>query len=637
METQTEVAAGARPNSRGAPVAGRAAAGAQALEAARNLLDLLLLQARAPERPAAKFKVENRWQEATWGETCDRVRRIAAGLAELGIARGDRVAIFSATRYEWVLANMAIYGVGGVAVPIYASNTPQEVEYILKDSGACAVFIDRDQPEGRSSGRWARVREIRPSLPLLKHCIGFEVEAADPGLISLSDLEQRGAARLAGNPTALEEANAALDPGDLAYILYTSGTTGAPKGVMLTHEAWTKEAMAAHDAQLLIEGDVILLFLPLAHSFALVVMATWLGVGIVMAFAESVERAVDNAAEVRATVLPAVPRVFEKAYSKVVADGESAPGVKGRLFHWAMGQFDEYAAARNAGREHTSVQWALAKRLVFSKIQERLQARFGGRMRLFVSGGAPLSKKIAYFFDTCGLLVCEGYGLTETCAGTFVNRPSRVRIGTVGPAMKFIDVKIAEDGEVLVRGPQVMKGYYNLPKETAEALESDGWFHTGDIGELDGDGALRITDRKKDLIKTSGGKYIAPQELENALKTEPLISQVMVHGDRRKYVSALVTVSEENARKWAEDNQVAADSYAELSQRPEVRARVQAAIDALNAALPSYATVKRFTILDREWAQETGEITPSLKVKRKLVTAKYAKVLDAMYESESFD
>lgn len=637
MDTQTEAAAGMRSKAREISLENRSVAGAHALEAARNLLDLLLLQARAPERPAAQFKVDGRWQKASWGEVCERVRRMAAGLAELGIGRGERVAIFSATRYEWVLANLAIYGVGGVAVPIYASNTPEEVEYIIRDSGACAIFIDRDQPEGRSAGRWARVQEIRSKLPKLKHFIGFEMGAPDQGLLSLADLEQKGAARLASSRSALEEASAATQPDDLAYILYTSGTTGAPKGVMLTHDAWTKEAMAAHDAQLLVEGDLILLFLPLAHSFALVVMVTWLGVGISMAFAESVERAVDNAAEVKATVLPAVPRVFEKAYSKVVNDGGSAPGVKGRLFHWAMRQFDDYAAARSAGREYASVQWALAKRLVFSKIQEKLSVRFGGRMRLFISGGAPLSKKIAYFFDTCGLLVCEGYGLTETCAGTFVNRPSRVKIGTVGPALKFIEVKLAEDGEILVRGPQIMKGYYNRPKETAEALEPDGWFHTGDIGELDGDGSLRITDRKKDLIKTSGGKYIAPQELENALKTEPLISQVMVHGDKRKYVSALLTLSEENARKWAEDNRVAVASFVELSQHPEIRARVQAAIDAVNATQPSYATIKKFAILDREWSQETGEITPSLKVKRKFVTSKYAKVLDGLYDGEAFD
>jgi long-chain acyl-CoA synthetase len=366
-------------------------------------------------------------------------------------------------------------------------------------------------------------------------------------------------------------------------------------------------------------------------------MAAWLGVGTVMAFAESVERAVDNAAEIKATVLPAVPRVFEKAFSKVVADGSSARGLKGRLFQWAMRQFDVYVAAKIAGREITSIQWSLAKRLVFAKIEERLKARFGGRMRLFVSGGAPLSKKIAYFFDACGLLIVEGYGLTETCAGTFVNRPTNVRIGTVGPAIKFIEAKIAEDGEILVRGPQVMKGYYNLPKETAEVLEPDGWFHTGDIGELDPDGALRITDRKKDLIKTSGGKYIAPQELESALKTEPLISQVVIHGDRRKYVSALITLSEENARKWAEEHRVPAESFAELTRRPEIRARLQAAIDALNASQPSYATVKRFAILDHEWSQETGEITPSLKVKRKFVTSKFLSVLDGLYEGEAFD
>ncbi len=609
---------------------------AKALDEARNLLDLLLVRAREPDRLGAKFKVGASWQSATWGQMLERVRGMAAGLSELGIGRGDRVAIFTPTRYEWVLANLATYGVGAITVPIYASNTPQEIEHILRDSGARAVFVDRDQPEGRSAGRWTRLKAVRGNLPALEHVIGFDLRAPDDGLISLADLEEKGASRLLQHRGELEEVAASIQPDDLAYIVYTSGTTGTPKGVMLSHHAWTSEAKAAHDAQLLIEGDLILLFLPLAHSFALVVMAAWLGVGTVMAFAESIERAVDNAAELKATVLPAVPRVFEKAFSKVVSDGSSAPGLKGRLFHWAMRQFEDYVAAKVTGRELTSIQWLLAKRLVFAKIEERLKARFGGRMRLFVSGGAPLSNKIAYFFDACGLLICEGYGLTETCAGTFVNRPTNVRIGTVGPAIKFIEAKIAEDGEILVRGPQIMKGYYNLPKETAEALEPDGWFHTGDIGELEPDGALRITDRKKDLIKTSGGKYVAPQELENALTTEPLISQVLVHGDRRKYVTALITVSEENARKWAQERGVPAESFAELTRRPEIRARVQAAVDTLNASQPSYATVKKFAILDHEWSLEAGEVTPKLNVKRKFVTTKYLKMLDALYEGEAF-
>ncbi|MBI5543463.1 MAG: AMP-binding protein, partial [Deltaproteobacteria bacterium] len=362
----------------------------------------------------------------------------------------------------------------------------------------------------------------------------------------------------------------------------------------------------------------------------------WLGAGLQLAFAESVERAVDNAAEVKATCMPAVPRVFEKAYNKVVSDGSSAPGLRGRLFTWAMGLFEEYASARAVGRDYDSLQWALAKRLVFKKIEEKLDARFGGRLKKFISGGAPLGKKLGYFFELCGFLVLEGYGLTETSAPTHANRPKRNRVGTVGEPFPGVQVKIADDGEVLLKGPPIMKGYWQRPEDTAAVFE-DGWFKTGDIGEVDPDGYLRITDRKKDLIKTSGGKYIAPQELENALKSEPLISQVFVHGDRRKFVSALFTLNEDNVKAFAKEKGLTASSYAELTRHPEVRARIQAAVDALNAVQPAYASVKRHAVLDHDWSQDTGEITASLKVKRKFVSEKYKSILDGFYEGERYD
>jgi long-chain acyl-CoA synthetase len=406
---------------------------------------------------------------------------------------------------------------------------------------------------------------------------------------------------------------------------------------MLTHGAWAYQAHAVAEAGLLAGSDTVLLFLPLAHSFARVVEAAWLGQGFALAFAEAIEKAVDNAAEVRASVLPAVPRVFEKAYSKVTADGGSQPGIKGRLFAWAMKLFEEYAAARIAGREYTSAQWALAKRLVFSKISARLKERFGGNVRLFISGGAPLSRKIAYFFDLCGLVIIEGYGLTETSAPTHVNRVGAVRIGTVGQPFRGTEARVAEDGEILLRGPQVMTGYYKLPKETSAVLDPDGWMHTGDIGEIDPDGYLKITDRKKDLIKTSGGKYVAPQELENSLKTEPLVSQVAILGDRRRFVAALYTVSEENGNKLMQELKVAPASYAAMCRRPEVRERIQRSVDAVNARLPSYATIKKFSILDRDWSQQSGELTPKLSVKRKVVAEKYKAIIDAIYDGEAFD
>ncbi len=606
---------------------------------AKNLLECLLINARAkPDKAAAKSKVAGQWKDHSWSQVLDRVRKGAAGLTAMGVKPGDKVALFSATRYEWALANFAIYGAGAICIPIYASNTPEEIEHILKDSGATALILDGDIGENRTTGRWTRLKQVLPQHPAVAFCAGFEMASKpEEKLYSWAEVEAKGEPELAKNPKQIEEMAAKLQPDDLAFIMYTSGTTGKAKGVMLTQKNWTYQAWACVSTGLLREDDTCLLFLPLAHSFAQVVISAWLGAGFVLAFAESVEKAVDNCAEVRATVMPAVPRVFEKIFNKVVTDAGGAPGLKGKLFQWAMKLFEEYAQAKNEGREYSSLQWTLAKKLVFSKLQEKLAARVGGRMREFISGSAPLSRKIAYFFDLAGLYIAEGYGLTETSAPTHANKPTATKIGTVGQPFPQTEVKIAEDGEILVRGPQIMKGYYNLPEETKAVLEADGWFHTGDIGEEDGQRFLRITDRKKDLIKTSGGKYIAPQELENALKTEPFISQVMIHGDRRKYVSALVTVNEENIRKWAKDHGVGDGDYKALTQRPEIRARIQAAVDALNAQQPSYATVKKFTILDHDWSQDTGELTPTLKVKRKIVTTKYKAQLDGMYDGESFD
>ena len=621
----------AKSNLGNAPVAGPSQA--------RTLIDWMLWHGTASAtRVAAKSKIAGVWRDFTWAEMVARVRKVSDGLVKLGVQPGDRVCIFAHTSFDWCVADFAIAAAQAVTVPIYASNTPEETAYIVNDSGAKVVFYDNDKPEAKSQGRWTRLRAIAEKTPGVERYLSFE-QASDPAekRMGLGELEALGEEAAKTAPKALEERAAKLQKDDLNVVLYTSGTTGVPKGVMLTHGAWLYQSEAIEDVGVLAATDVMLLFLPLAHSFARVFQQTWLRLGFAIAFAEAVEKAVDNAAEVKATVMPAVPRVFEKAYSKVTSDGGSAPGIKGRLFHWAMGQFEEYANARSAGREYSSAQWALAKRLVFAKIAVKLKDRFGGHMKVFVSGGAPLSKKIAYFFEQAGLVILEGYGLTETSAPTHVNRFEKIKLGTVGPAFKGTECKIAEDGEILLRGPQVMKGYYKLPKETEAVLDKDGWFHSGDIGEVDPDGYLKITDRKKDLIKTSGGKYIAPQELENALKTEPLIAQVAIIGDRRRFVSALITINEENLAKLAEELKLGALPYAELCKRPEVRERIQKAIDALNSRLPSYSTIKKFTILDADWTQQTGELTPKLSVKRKVVGEKYKAQIDAMYDGQSFD
>jgi len=403
--------------------------------------------------------------------------------------------------------------------------------------------------------------------------------------------------------------------------------------VMITNDNMIFAAEVAVGTGLLTREDSHLLFLPFAHSFAQVIKAAWFGSGLTMIYAESVDKLVDNAGETGPTILSAVPRVYEKAFNTVIAGGMANPGLQGALFRMAMREFELYAKAKAKGEPYGSFAFTLAKKLVFPKVKEKLSKRFGGRITRFVSGGAPLARKIAYFFDLLGFHILEGYGLTETIAVTSVNLPGQNKLGSVGRPFPGVEVKIAEDGEVLERGRNVMRGYLGMPEATAEVIEKDGWFHTGDIGELDPDGYLKITDRKKDLIKTSGGKYIAPQAIEGALKTSSeLVSQVVVIGDKRKYVAVLVTVAEAEAKKLT-----GAASYEEATRSPAMRQKIQEAVDRVNATLPSYETIKRFTVLERDFSQETGELTPTLKVKRKVATQKYKKQIDAMYDGESVD
>ncbi len=590
--------------------------------AARNLMMLLERQARERGTQAAvKHKRDGRWQDVAWSELARRARDVSDGLAALGIRPGDRIAVIGDTNLEWMLADLGILGVGAATTTIYQSNQPEECRYILDDSGARFVFCD-------SAAQVAKIRQVKDRLPGLEAIIRAEGPATDGMERTLADVERIGIAWRAANPRAHEERVAKIGPDDIATLIYTSGTTGNPKGVMLTHGNWIYIAEAVAQLKILQRDDLVLMFLPMAHSFAMAIGAFWLATGCSAGFVESLDKIMDNAAEIRPTVMPSVPRIFEKAYNTVVSKGFASPGIKGKLFRLAMESFDAYAAAREQGKGYSSFGLLVGRRLVFPKLAAALKERFGGRMRLFVSGGAPLSPKIAYFFEQLGFTIIEGYGLTETSAPCCVNLPWQNRIGTVGPPFQGTELRIAEDGEILVKGPGVMKGYFNNPAATAETIK-DGWLLTGDIGHLDEKGYLKITDRKKDLIKTSGGKYVAPQNLENDLKTDPLISQVMVHGDKRKFLSAIITLNEENARKWAADNGVPAG--AALHEHPAVKARIQRAIDALNVRQASYATIKRFAIVPADFTQDTGELTPTLKVKRKVVTQKYQAVLDAFY------
>ncbi|MBL0274814.1 MAG: long-chain fatty acid--CoA ligase [Anaeromyxobacter sp.] len=589
---------------------------------AKNLVSLFEAQAKTRgAQPAVKHKRDGRWQDVSWTDMARRTRDVADGLAALGLQRGDRVAILGDTNIEWILADLGILGAGGITVTIYQSNKAHECAFILQDSGARYVFCD-------SAAQVAKVREVRGQLPGLEGIIRAWGAAADPFERTLADLEAAGAAWRAGHPGAHAERLAGIGLEDAASFIYTSGTTGNPKGVVLTHGNWTYEATAVAELQVVRGDDTILMFLPMAHSFAKVIEAVWFSTGATGAFVESMEKIIENAGEVKPTVLPAVPRIFEKAFDAVVAKGLATPGLKGKLFKAALEGFNAWVAAKDLGKEQVSLGFLLGRKLVFPKLAAALSEKFGGRMRVFVSGGAPLSPKIGWFFNEVGMPILEGYGLTETSAGTFVNRPGNNRIGTVGPPVPGTEVRIAEDGEILIKGPGVMKAYYNNPAATAEALR-DGWFYTGDIGQVDADGCLRITDRKKDIIVTAGGKNVAPQNLENELKTDPLISQVMVHGDKRKFLSALVTLNEEATRAWGKEHGVAPG--AALHEDPKVVARIQQAISELNGRQASYASIKRFVIVPRDFTQESGELTPTLKVKRKVVTQNYKKQLDAFY------
>jgi long-chain acyl-CoA synthetase len=576
---------------------------------------------RRGEQAAVHHKRNGKWEAVSWSELARRARNVADGLAAWGIKPGDRVAVLGETNLEWILADLGILGAGAITVTIYQSNLPHECQYIIEDSGAKLLLCD-------TAAQAAKINEVKGKLPALQGVVC--AAGARPGGFerTLAQLEAAGAEYGKANPAAHAARVAAIPVDAPASFIYTSGTTGNPKGVVLTHGNWSYEATTVATLDLVRPDDLVLMFLPMAHSFAKVIEAVWFGTGASCAFVESMEKIVDNAGEIRPTVMPSVPRIFEKAYNAVVSKGLATPGLKGKLFKLTMDGFDEWASGMEQGRDQPNWKFKLGRKLVFPKLALALKERFGGRMRHFVSGGAPLSAKINHFFSFCGLEILEGYGLTESSAGTFVNRPGKNTIGTVGPPVPGTVVKIAADGEILIKGPCIMKAYYNNPAATAEALQ-DGWLLTGDIGEVDAAGNLRITDRKKDIIVTAGGKNVAPQNLENELKTDSLISQVMVHGDKRKFVSALITLNPETAVKWAAENGVPAG--APLHTDPRLLARLQQSVDALNARTPSYSSIKKFVVLPKDFTQETGELTPTLKLKRKAVTKNNQALLDSFY------
>jgi long-chain acyl-CoA synthetase len=567
------------------------------------------------------------WQTVTWREVKETVYAIGAGLVALGVGPEERVAIASSTRYEWALADLAAMVAGGVTTTIYPSTIDDDVAFILTDSQSKVVFAE-------DAEQVAKLRRIANSVPGVRKVVTFDPEAAtgeDDWVISLDSLEALGRSGLQRDPGLIDERIDAITPDRLATIIYTSGTTGRPKGVRLLHKAWTYEAAATDSTGILREDDLQYLWLPLAHVFGKLLLTLPLQIGFPTAIDGRVDKIVDNLAVVQPTFMGAAPRIFEKAYNRVQMMMESEGGVKLKLFRWAEGVGREVSDLRAEGKAPSGLlaaKYALADKLVMSKVRDR----FGGRVRLFISGSAALNQDVGRWFDSMGMLVGEGYGLTESCAATTVNRPNAYRYGTVGWPLPGTEVRIAEDGEVLLRGDGIMDGYHNNPDATAEVLGADGWFHTGDIGELDDRGFLRITDRKKDLFKTSNGKYVAPSMIESQFKGLcPYVSQFVAHGADRNFVSALVTLDPDAISGWADANGMGGKPYAEIVCSDEAHAMVQGYVDELNSGLNRWEQVKKFTILDSDLTVDSGELTPSLKLKRKVVTERYKDTLDAHY------
>ncbi|MDX6326218.1 MAG: long-chain acyl-CoA synthetase [Nocardioidaceae bacterium] len=579
-------------------------------------------------REAFRYPVADHWESVTWAETGDQVSRVAAGLIALGIEPEERVGIASSTRYEWIVADLAILCAGAATTTVYPSTMADDVAYILADSGCRIVFAEDE-------AQVAKLREKRPVLPMLTKVVTFEDSASaseaegEDWTISLGDLERLGRELLDHDPTAVETRIAKTDGESLATLIYTSGTTGKPKGVRLRHKSWTYEGAAIEAQEILSEDDLQYLWLPMAHSFGKVLLSTQLACGFATAIDGRPDRIIDNLGVVKPTFMGAAPRIFEKAYGRIVAMQEQEGGAKERIFKAAFATGLRVKHLRDEGKPvpaYLRLQQALFDRLVFSKIR----ARFGGRVRFFISGAAALNREIAEWFHVAGILILEGYGMTESSAGSVVNHPEDYRFGTVGLVFPGTEVKIAEDGEVLIKGPGVMEGYHNLPEATVETLV-DGWLHTGDIGEFEG-AHLRITDRKKDLFKTSGGKYVAPSAIESQFKNIcPYASQFIVQGDERNYVVALITLDPDDIRGWAEHHGHGGLSYQDIVRLPEVEEMVRGYVDELNTRLNRWESVRKWALLDHDLTVESGELTPSMKVKRKVVETNYKDLIESLY------
>jgi long-chain acyl-CoA synthetase len=571
------------------------------------------------------------WRSFSWQQTQQLVDELAAGLIALDVQPEQRVAIVSSTRLDWVHADLAIMCAGAATSTVYPTSPSDDVRHILSDSGSRLAFVEDLEQLGKVTEHWAELPELRQVV-----LITGEPAAAGPlpdgvTVITMAELADRGRAHLAEHPEAVTERSAAVRPEHLATLIYTSGTTGRPKGVRLPNSCWVYTGMATLATGTIRPDDLSYVWLPLSHSFGKVLLAGQIAVGYASAVDGRIDQIVTNLPAVRPTGMGGAPRVYEKIYARVQTGVAAAGGARAAMFGWAFTVGLQVCAVREQGGRPgpaLAAQQALADRLVFSKVR----ARFGGRVRHFISGAAPLNADIARWFDAAGLRILEGYGLTETSAASFVNRPYHYRFGTVGIPLPGTHVRLDTDGEILISSPGVMQGYHNLPDETSAVLTQDGWLRTGDIGEITPDGFLRITDRKKELIKTSGGKYVAPQGIESLFKSIcPLASQIVVHGDGRNYVTALIALDPEEVAGWAAANGMTGRDYTEVVRSPQLHDVIAGYVDELNTRLPRWETVKRFALLDADLTVEDGSMTPSLKLKRRVVERRHADLLDSLY------
>jgi len=606
------------------PAPNRYASGGPRLEAP-GIVNALFFNAVATHALPNAFmhKVGGAWRSISHATVLERVRHIALGLSRLGIVPGDRVGILSENRPEWALTDYACICSGMIDVPVYPTLPAEQVPFILNNSGTSVIFVS-------TAVQAQKVASVRSEVPGLQWVIGFDATKADGCDMTLAELEAMGAAQDGPAVAAKFKADAlAVQPDHLLTLIYTSGTTGNPKGVMLTHDNVYSNCIATQNSIPLSGGDVALSFLPLSHIFERMGDYYLFANGVTIAYAESIDTVPINMQEVSPTIMMSVPRLYEKIYARVLENAVAAGGLKARIFFWARATGDRWADEKLAGREPSGLlafKYSLAQKLVFSKLKERT----GGRMRFFISGGAPLSPQINKFFFSAGLTILEGYGLTETSPVISANTVANFRIGTVGKPLVGVEVRIASDGEILTRGPHVMKGYYKAPEATAEAIDHEGWFHTGDIGEIE-DGFVKITDRKKDIIVTAGGKNLAPQPIEIRLKTNKYVSQAVMIGDKRKYPIVLIVPDWDQLEKWAAEQNIVWTSRAELLKMPTIQAKMEKEVKGELTGLGSYETPKKVGLLEHDFSIERGELTPKLSVKRRVVEKTNADVIEGLY------